>query len=124
MVKDPFEALEDIIELKKVNRILTSGLEASAYEGADLIAQLIKRANTRISIMPGAGINERNIAKIKNITGATEFHVSGRIKVPSQMNYRPTNVFMGGTLRPPEFELSVTDAGKIEAVREAMSQTI
>jgi copper homeostasis protein len=71
MAKDPFQALEDIIELKKVNRILTSGLEASAYEGADLIAELIKQANNRISIMPGAGITERNITKIRNITCAT-----------------------------------------------------
>ncbi|QHT69056.1 copper homeostasis protein CutC [Rhodocytophaga rosea] len=120
MAKDPFQALEDIITLKKVSRILTSGLEASAYEGADLIAELIKRANNRISIMPGAGITERNITKIRNITGAIEFHVSGRIKVASQMIYRPTTVFMGGTLRPPEFEQSITDAGKIEAVKEAI----
>ncbi|KAF8949637.1 hypothetical protein BGZ52_005325, partial [Haplosporangium bisporale] len=35
MVKDPFQALEDIIAIGGIQRILTSGCERSAYEGLD-----------------------------------------------------------------------------------------
>lgn len=55
MVKDPFQALEDIIEIGGIQRILTSGCERSAYEGLDMLVELSKRANGRIIIMPGAG---------------------------------------------------------------------
>lgn len=119
MTADPMQALQDLIELKTVHRILTSGQEATAFEGSELISKLIRKAAGRIIVMPGAGVNERNISKIRSITGASEFHVSGRTKVPSQMIFRQSAVFMGGALRLPEFEVSVTDASKIESVRKA-----
>lgn len=56
MVKDPFQALEDIIEIGGIQRILTSGCERSAYEGLDMLVELNKRANDRVIIMPGAGM--------------------------------------------------------------------
>ena len=121
MTADPLQALHDLIQLKKINRILTSGQEATAFEGAELIGKLIKEAGKQIIIMPGGGVNERNIQKIKKITGAHEFHVSGRTKIPSQMRYKNANTFMGGALRLPEFEISVTDANRIQAIKEAIS---
>ncbi len=119
MTANPMQALHDLIELG-VNRILTSGQEASTYEGAELIGQLVKEAGGKIGIMPGAGINERNIHKIRQITGAKEFHVSGRKTVPSQMHYRNEHVYMGGALRLPEFQNSFTDAARIHAILNAM----
>ena len=53
--KDPFRALEDVIALG-CDRLLTSGLASSAYEGRELIARLVSLAGDRIVIMPGAGI--------------------------------------------------------------------
>jgi copper homeostasis protein len=53
MTIDPFEALEDIISIGNIQRILTSGQESSALEGIDLIRDLIKKAQGRIIIMPG-----------------------------------------------------------------------
>lgn len=55
MVKDPFQALEDIIAIGGIQRILTSGCERSAYEGLDMLVQLVKRAQDRVIILPGAG---------------------------------------------------------------------
>ena len=63
VTRDPFEALETLIALG-VERVLTSGQEASALEGADLIAELVRRAGERIIVMPGGGIRERNVQKI------------------------------------------------------------
>ena len=41
--RDPFKALEDIIELGCV-RILTSGCRPTAFEGVELLAQLVEKA--------------------------------------------------------------------------------
>jgi copper homeostasis protein len=119
MTADPIKALHDLIELKNITRILTSGQEVTAYEGAELISKLVQEAKNRIIIMPGSGVNERNISKIRKITGAWEYHASSRVKMDSQMSYRNPNTFMGGALRLPEFEISMTDATRIQAIKAA-----
>ena len=73
--RDPFKALEEIIALG-FDRILTSGQAPNAPEGADLLAQLVRKAAGRIVIMPGAGVRPSNIAKLESVTGASEFHSS------------------------------------------------
>ncbi len=74
-VRKPTQALEDIIELG-CGRILTSGQQKTALEGAELISDLISQADGRIIIMPGAGINESTIREVMKQTGAKEFHAS------------------------------------------------
>jgi len=111
MTVDPFEALEDIIELG-CDRILTSGQEKSAIEGKALIAELHKKADGRIIIMPGAGIDEYNIDQMK-ACGVEECHISARKVEHSAMQYRNPTVFMGGTLRMPEYEILVADSERI-----------
>lgn len=73
--RDPFEALEQIISLG-CRRILTSGQQPTAEQGIPLLRQLCKQADGRIIIMPGGGINERNVRLIAGHTGATELHGS------------------------------------------------
>jgi copper homeostasis protein len=80
MVANQLQALEDIIGLG-CDRILTSGAQPTAIAGAATIAQLVKAAAGRIIIMPGSGINATNIAELKWVTGATEFHTSAKVKV-------------------------------------------
>lgn len=86
-VANPFEALEDIIDLG-CERILTSGQQPTAIQGAGLIADLIKQADGRIIIMPGSGIRSSNITDLVKDTGAREFHTSARIKRKSEMQYQ------------------------------------
>ncbi|CAH3178170.1 unnamed protein product [Porites lobata] len=107
MVKDPYTSLEIIINLG-FERILTSGQESSALEGLPTIKYLIEKAKDRIIIVPGGGITERNLERILLGSGAKEFHCSARHSVPSFMEYKNTNTFMGGVLRPPEFVNKVT----------------
>lgn len=73
----PLEALEQIIGLG-CSRLLTSGQQESAEQGIGLIKQLVDQAARRIIIMPGAGVNENNAARILAATGATEIHGSVR----------------------------------------------
>ncbi|MBX2965702.1 MAG: copper homeostasis protein CutC [Cyclobacteriaceae bacterium] len=82
VTRDPFEALEDCIEVG-FDRILTSGQAQTAPEGLDLIKKLVAKAGNRISIMPGSGIHEENAKQIIDYTGAKEIHFSGKEFHPS-----------------------------------------
>ena len=94
--RDPFIALEDIIETG-CERILTSGLQPKAINGAPIIKELIARANGRSIIMPGSGVNAKNIILLAENTGATEFHSSASTYVESKMNY--TNLSIDESLK-------------------------
>lgn len=109
---DPYVALEELIELG-FDRILTSGQQANAMAGAELIADLVARAAGRIIIMPGCGVNEANIAQLRAITGASEFHFSARETLLSEMVYRNERVSMGGTVCIDEFRRDVTSAERV-----------
>ena len=117
--RDPMRALEEIIELG-FDRILTSGQRNSAMEGRGLIAQLVERATGRIIIMPGAGVNENNIAQLARETGAREFHMSARESLPSGMAYRGNPVSMGGTVTIDEFSKEITSAAKVGRIISAL----
>jgi copper homeostasis protein len=119
MTRDPFEALETLIALG-VERILTSGQEDSAYEGLDLISELVKKAKGRIIIMPGAGITEKTIGKIVAQSGVTEIHATAFVTQESAMQFRNVRCYMGGLLRPPEFSLQATSAEKVSALLKAI----
>jgi copper homeostasis protein len=120
MVRDPFAALETLIELG-VDRILTSGQEETVWEGIELITELVKQAQGRIIIMPGGGITERNVARIIAHSDVTEFHAAVPKQVESQMQYRHTHVFMGGALRPLEYAVNTTSSIGIRTLITAMS---
>ncbi len=116
LVRDPCQSLEDLIALG-IDRVLTSGQEASALEGIDLIAELVRRADGRTIILPGGGINERNIRRVVTESGAREVHVTGFVSVESPARYRNERVFMGRALRPSEYLRMTTDSEKISRIK-------
>lgn len=115
MCREPRRALEDLIRLG-VDRVLTSGQEASVLEGLDLICELEKQAGDRIIIMPGGGLTARNVRKIVEASGVREVHLSARSNVESRMEHRNSRCFMGGALRPPEFSWKSTDESMVRLV--------
>ena len=74
MTPNAEEALETLIAMG-VDRVLTSGQEASVMEGLPLLKKLVTQAKGRIIVMPGAGISERNFAYVHEMVGASEYHV-------------------------------------------------
>jgi len=85
-VPDPFAALEILINAG-CERVLTSGLAATAPQGMAVLKKLVKQAGKRISIMPGAGVRSENIATLINETGAWEYHTSARKLVENPMTF-------------------------------------
>jgi len=120
MAANAHRALDNVLELG-AERLLTSGQRGSAFEGRGLIADLVRRAGERLIVMPGAGIHEGNVQELVAATGAREVHLSGQTKVASRMIYRNPEVFMG-VPGLPEYEIGVTDAGKIRRVVEAANR--
>lgn len=110
--RDPFKALEQLIELG-CDRILTSGQESDAFKGIPLIKQLVEKAAGRIIIMPGCGVRDSNISQIEKETGVTEFHTSARSVIYSQMEFRNEKVPMGSSCVSSEFETVQTDREKV-----------
>lgn len=117
MVRDPHEAFDTLLSLG-VDRVLTSGLEKSAVEGMDLIAELVKRGGSKISVMPGGGITERNLQKVLKHTGAREIHGSASGTREGPMTFRNTRIFMGGQLAQPEYSVKVAKVDRVKAFRE------
>lgn len=118
MARSPFDALEAVVDLG-ADRLLTSGQESSALEGAPLIAELVAAAAGRAVVMPGGGVTERNVRRILDLTGATEVHFSARTTVDGPARYRNGRVTMGGALRTEEFARRRTSAAAVAAVLAA-----
>lgn len=121
MTRDPFEALESLIGLS-VDRILTSGQQATADKGVGLIHRLVERAGPRIVIMACGEIREGNVGAIIAATGVCEIHATGFVEKESEMIFRNQSVYMGGEDLAAEYSLKVTDAAKIARLIEAARQ--
>lgn len=117
--KDARQAIEDIIDAG-CSRILTSGQKATAEKGILLLAELVKQADGRITIMPGCGVDEHNIRKIAKKTQAKEFHFSARQKIVSMMEYRDDGVSMGSDKSIDEYSIYQTTPEKVRKVIEAL----
>ncbi|XP_005352381.1 copper homeostasis protein cutC homolog isoform X1 [Microtus ochrogaster] len=115
MVHDPMAALETLLTLG-FERVLTSGCDSSALEGLPLIKQLIDEAKGRIVVMPGGGITDKNLQRILEGSGATEFHCSARSSRDSGMKFRNSSVAMGASLAHSEYSLKVTDVTKVRTL--------
>lgn len=123
MTSDPFSALETLVELG-IDRILTSGQEESVSEGLELVTELIQRAGERIIIMPGGGINERNIERIVKTAQPREIHLTAFSTAESPMRFRNLHTSMGGELRLPEYSRKVTNAARVRRLLRANPRTV
>lgn len=116
MTRDPFEALEDCIEVG-FDRILTAGQQPQALKGATLIGELIKKANGRIAIMPGSGVNENTVGEIVRKSGANEIHFSATSFRESAMQFRNQQIAGMGSDEGSEFKLRVVDPERVRKMR-------
>lgn len=115
MAANQDEALEALI-YAGCARVLTSGGQQTAPLGIQRLADLIKKADNRIVIMPGSGVNADNIKQIAEATGAKELHLSARTFVPGKMTYRQPSVTMGGNVSIPDYDLQLPDEASIRKI--------
>lgn len=108
--------LSQLIEIG-VDRVLTSGQAPDVFYGIDVIREMIEFAQGAIQILPGAGVNLKNIDRIVEYTGCDQIHIAKfRSYVdPSTQNNR--DIFYGGALYPPEDRYDVIDGDYIAQIR-------
>ena len=117
--RDPHQALETLIRLG-VQRVLTSGQRATAWEGRVLIAELVRQAGDRIVIMAGGDIDELNAADLVHETSVREIHVRGTSRVSEPMVFHGHPVPFRRPLPTDETVRSVTDPECLLAIRMAV----
>ena len=89
------EALEEATETGAA-RILTSAGAKTALAGCAKLAELVAAARDRILILPAAGITASNIAKVREKSGAEEFHSGlGTVLPYTSRDYRAFEVEVG-----------------------------
>ncbi len=115
---DPMLALHQSKELG-IDTILTSGQKNTALEGRDLLTTLVKEAAGEIDILIGSGVKDSVIEQLAEQTGATSFHMSGKITLDSPMVYRKEDVSMGLPL-VSEYTIWQTSAEEIAKARAVL----
>jgi copper homeostasis protein len=74
---DPLAALSSVLALG-ADRLLTSGGAATALDGADVIAELVRRSSGQLIVMAGGGVTPATARAIVTRTGVPELHFSAR----------------------------------------------
>jgi copper homeostasis protein len=117
---DQKQGLATLIELG-ITRVLTSGGQASAYEGRSQIRDLVQQAKGRIVVMAGAGVNAANAAAIVADSGVKEIHCSAirlHERVAPTHNMR---AHMGAKGSEADNRQMVPDPEKLVALRQALN---
>jgi len=76
---DLFVALEEVMKTG-CSAILTSGGAPAANSGIEVLAQLVRMAQRKITIIPGGGLRAKNIMTVRGYTQALVFHSSAVLK--------------------------------------------
>lgn len=110
LVPDIGEAVELAIECG-FERILSSGRAASATDGLDDLAETIRIADGRISIMPGAGVTLAGLDAILDRLAVNEIHSSCSARVAVKDGHLVTLGFSAPEVR-------VTDRDTVKAMKD------
>jgi copper homeostasis protein len=116
---DAAHSLQDIIALGCA-RVLTSGAQANALQGADAIAAHLRWAAGRIGILVGGGVTADTLRELAARTGAHEFHASASSVHRSSMRHRNPQL----TGLEPDYRASdITTIRRMAEVLQSLDST-
>jgi copper homeostasis protein len=118
---DPFRALEELIDLG-ITRVLASGQKNSAPEGAELIRQLVERADGRIAVLPGAGITVDNVRLLLDRTGCTQVHLTAFGEKQDSSTLGNAEIYFGVPNGPEESKYELTDRSYVRRMKQELSE--
>lgn len=122
VAKDPLKALEDIIS-SGADRLLTSGQEAKAIDGKDLIRDLVSQAQNRIAIMAGSGVNPENRDELLTYCGVRELHLTAKTIINGIMQYRSPNLSFKGIPTTDDYQREIADLQIISEMKKQLTIT-
>ena len=120
VTSDAHAALEQLIALG-FDRVLSSGQEPTAEQGAALLRDLVRQAGDRIDVVPAGGIRPHNVLRVVRETGADQIHCSALSVTDSAMQYRNPRVAMGSSSAGAEYQAALTDAVRVRAIVAALA---
>mgnify|MGYP001265105222 FL=1 len=103
------KSLEDIIDTG-CTRILSSGGAINVDFGFDNLVQLLHRANNRVELIPGSGVNIHNVKKFID-AGFKNIHLSSKMNIKSKMEYQ-ANLSMTASSNISSFDYIGVDLQK------------
>ncbi len=112
--KDKLAALDQCIAFG-ADRVLTSGGETLALDGAAMLKHMVARAGEKLVIAAAGGINAGNVVELVEKTGVREVHFSAQ--KPKEAT--PSGAAMSSANVGINFEV-VPDVEKIEGVMNAL----
>ncbi|KAJ7109885.1 copper homeostasis CutC domain-containing protein [Mycena epipterygia] len=127
MTRDAAEALQDVMSIGGVSRILTSGHGQTVLESLNTLESLCETTQKLaedvdrpwvLSILPGSGINAETVGPILDALlpqGLMEIHLSGGSWVDSRMVYRHASLGMG--VGENEWGVWATSEERVRGVR-------
>lgn len=115
VVPDWKETMDALVSMG-VTRILTSGQEKNVTLALDTVREMIAYAAGRIEVMPGAGINLKNVDRVIAETGCTAVHMSARKSMLDGSSRNDRDITFGGCLYPPEDVYALTDSGLVSRI--------
>jgi len=105
MTKDVHEALQDILNIRGISRVLTSGHGQTVLQSLDVLKSLYeatRQASEKtpwiLIILPGSGVGPDTVGPIVDALlphGLQEIHLSGGGWIESKMKFRKEGMAMG-----------------------------
>ena len=115
LIPNAVEGLQQLMDIG-VPRILSSGQQPSAEQGLPLLKKLLQLSQSKISIMPGAGISANNAHLFKE-AGFREIHCSASSVMKN--DYAP-KLPMSSRQAFDESGTTVSDIEKIKKIRSSI----
>ncbi|QAT39806.1 copper homeostasis protein CutC [Clostridium sp. JN-9] len=119
-VSDAFEAAKVLIKLG-VDRILTSGLEARAVDGKEVLKALQKSYGHEIQILAGSGVNAGNAKELMEYTGITQIHSSCKTWLEDKTTTKNHVTYAYGK---DEFSYDVVDSEQVEQLVKVVNKEL
>jgi len=115
------DAALDALVACGVRRVLTSGAAPRAIHGAATIARLVARAEDRLVVMAGGGIDAAAAAAIVRDTGVRELHVGGLVEAPSGMLFRRQGIRFTRVTARDEYTRLRYDEARLRGVMDTLN---
>ena len=90
--------------------------------GLDVLKRTVAAAAGRIKIMACGELDETNISRVWNESGADELHFAALATIAGGMDFRNPHVGMGGTALEREYQLTLTDPAAVRRTIAAVRQ--
>ena len=116
----PLEALEQLIKIG-FERVLSSGQEANAPQGAALLGSMVAQAAGRIEVVAAAGIRPQNVAALVRRSAVPSVHLSASRNWRRPMGFSKIRAVMGEGTVSDEFVRRVTDESVVRSCRLALN---